>query len=147
MVPISPDVHCKTDSYLNLSLERQSCESSISHRYEDGLPKGQPEGPGSANPEFTSECLRMILGDGSLTVSDFGHPLPLSSPSPEGVPRLPSPLYRTFLSERNSIDSMDWPPIESVLFPRRGNVRQDHKEGVGFKVSDISLDLSPPTFI
>jgi hypothetical protein len=32
---------------------------------------------------------------------------------------------------------MDWPPIGSVLFPGRGNVRWDREEDIGFQVSNI----------
>jgi hypothetical protein len=153
MVLMWSDVHsitCNTDPYLrNLSLVLQSCESSTTHRYEVGQGNGQDAqqsmelersavDTGSANPEFTSECVRMVLGDRSLIFLDLGHLVPLSSPSLGGVSRLLSPLYRTFPSERNSPGSMDWPPIGSVLYPRRGNVRRDREEDIGFQVSNIS---------
>ena len=79
----------------------------------------------------------MILGNRSLIFLDSSRLVPLSSPSSEGVSRLPSPLYRTNLSERNSIGSMDWPPIGSVLSPGRGNVWQDREE-------DIEVSNIPP---
>ena len=41
----------------------------------------------------------------------------------------------TFLSERNSIGSVDWPPIESTPFRVRRNVRRD--DGTGVQVSDV----------
>lgn len=141
MVIMSLDVHsitCNSDSHAcNLSLALQCCESNISHRLRNGqdaqqsieLRRSAVE-TGGANPEFTSECVRMILGDRSLIFIDLGHLVPLSS-------RPPSPLYRTFLSKRNSPGSMDWPPIGSVLFPGRGNVRRDREEDIGFQVSNI----------
>jgi hypothetical protein len=92
---------------------------------------------GSANIEFTSEYVRMILDDRSLIFVDLGHLVLLPSPSLEGVSSPPSPLYRKFLSERNSLGSMDWPPIGSVLFPGCGNVRQGREEDIGFQVSNI----------
>ena len=153
MVPMSSDAHsiaCNTNLYLrDLSMALQSYESNISHRYKVGLPvrNGQnaqqsieparsAADTGSANPESTSECVRMILGDRSLIFLDLGHPVLLPSPSLEGV-CLPSPLYRTFLSKRNSPGSMDWPPIGSVLFPGCGNVRQGREEDIGLQVSNI----------
>ncbi len=77
----------------------------------------------------------MILSDGSLSFPDLGHFM--SSPSLEGVSRPPSLLYRTFLSERNGFDPMDWPPIGSSPSPGSGGVRQDRDEDIGFRVSDI----------
>ena len=150
MVPISLDIHftpCNTDSYLrDMSLALQCCESNISHRLRNGqdaqqsieLVRSAVE-TGSANPESTSECLRTILGDRSLIFLDLDHLVLLPSPSLEGVSHLPSSPYRTFLSERNSPGSMDWPPIGSVLFPVRGNVRRDREGDIGLQVSNISL--------
>jgi hypothetical protein len=83
MVLISSDVHsitCNTDSYFrNLSLVLQSCESGTGHRYEVGVRNGQDAqqstelvrsavDTGSANPEFTSKCVRMVLADRSLNL-------------------------------------------------------------------------------
>ena len=149
MVSISTDVHSitwNTESFLlELSLALQSCESNSSHHYEvepddvqdvhqsTELVRSAVD-PGSTNPEFTSECLRMIPGDTSLIILDLDHLLPPSSPSLEGVSRLLSRRYRTSLSERNSLGSMDWPPIGSVLFPGSGDVRQGREEDV-FEVS------------
>jgi hypothetical protein len=76
-----------------------------------------------------------MLRDRSIIFLDLGHLVPLSSPSLEGVSCPPSALHRRFLSERNSLGSMDWPPIGSALFPGRGNVRQDHEEDT--EVSDF----------
>jgi hypothetical protein len=156
MVPMSLDVHsitCNTNKLrryesltdlCNLSLALRSCESNIGHRLRNGQDAEQSielvrsaVDTGGANPEFTSECVSVILGDRSLIFLDLGHLVLLSSPSLEGVSRPPSPLYRTFLSERNSPGSMDWPPIGSVLFPGRGNVRRDREGDIGFQVSNI----------
>ncbi len=70
MVPMSSDIHSTTWNtntfLLELSLALQSCEPSLSDHYEDGLGNGAQQStelvrsavdPGSANPEFTSECL------------------------------------------------------------------------------------------
>ena len=125
-----------------------SCESITSHHHEVGLHKDQDVqlstelvrssvDPGSANPEFTGECLyAWFFGDRSLTFLDLSHHLPPPSPSSEENSRLLSPLCRIFLSERNGPGSMDWPPIGSALSPGRGDVRRDREEDVGFQVSN-----------
>jgi hypothetical protein len=75
MVSMSSDIHSiacnSTDSFffeLELSLAFPSCDSNLSHHYEVGLGNEQDVqqstelvrsavDPGSANPDFTSECL------------------------------------------------------------------------------------------
>ncbi|KAI0264535.1 hypothetical protein BGY98DRAFT_611740 [Russula aff. rugulosa BPL654] len=121
------DIHSiiyNSDSFLiELSLAVRSCDSNSSHHYEVGLGNEQDVqqstelGRSAVDPDFTY----------------LGHLPPPSSPSSAGVSRLLSPIYRTFLSERNSLGSMDWPPIGSALSPGSGNVRQDREEDVGFE--------------
>jgi hypothetical protein len=47
----------------------------------------------------------------------------------------PFVVPETFLSERSSVGSVDWPPIESTPFRVRRNVRRD--DGTGVQVSDV----------
>jgi hypothetical protein len=72
MPPDIPSIPCNsTDSFLfelELSLAFPPCDSNSNHHYEVGMGNGQdvPQStelvrsavdPGSANPDFTSECL------------------------------------------------------------------------------------------
>ncbi len=79
----------------------------------------------------TGECLS-LSANGSLKNLDLCHlPSPLSE-----VFSLPSfHLPRTFLSERNSLGSVDWPPIGPSLLPEDGNAPQD--DNIGVTVSDV----------
>ena len=47
------------------------------------------------------------------------------------------PLPRTFLSERNSLDSVDWPPTGSSLLPEGENAPKDDNIFLTSPVSDV----------
>jgi hypothetical protein len=84
----------------------------------------------------TGECLLSLSANESLKSLDLCRlPPPLS----EVFPLPPFHLPRTFLSERNSLGSVDWPPIGSSLLPEDGNAPQD--DNIGLTVSDV-----PPRF-
>jgi hypothetical protein len=61
----------------------------------------------------------------------------LSPPRSEDFSLPPFILPRTFLSERNSLGSVDWPPIGSSLLPEDENARQDDNINLRSPVSDV----------
>ena len=88
--------------------------------------------PGIISP---SNSLCELRPNESLKHLDIRHLIP--SPRSEDRSFPPSQLPRAFSSEGNSADSMDWPPIGSMLYPGRGNVRQGCEGDIGFQVSNI----------
>jgi hypothetical protein len=133
MMSMSSDVNAIThsDSYLfDLSLALQSCNPNISY-YKIDLPVAVDSG--NANHEPTSEfCTHNSQWIRSLMCPDLDRLLP--SPLSEGLSLLPPSFQsRTFLSERNSFGSVDWPPIVSSLLPGR---RRDND--IGVQVSDVT---------
>ena len=86
-------------------------------------------GPTETNHEYTSECpIGQYLKNEALTHTDLSsmRPLPLLDPT------------RVFPSERSSVGSVDWPPIDSALLPDGGNDGQDDDIRVGVRVSSVS---------
>ena len=97
-------------------------------------------GSTKTNHESTSKSLIERYSKGkALTRTD------LYSTRPPSLPPLPlhlvpcsPPLFnstRIFLSERNSVGSVDWPPIETALLPEGGNSGKDND--IGGQVSSV----------
>jgi hypothetical protein len=101
----------------------------------------------NASHESTGECLcERFSANGSLKHPDLYRLLP--SPLSEDFSLSPFLLPRTFLSERNSLGSMDWPPIGSSLLPADGNARHDEllekRKSLDSEVAKTIADLPFP---
>ena len=70
-----------------------------------------------------------------LKKPDSFHLLP--PPQSEDFSLPPFPLPRTFMSERNSLGSVDWPPIGSSLLPKDGDSQKDDNTSLRSPVSDV----------
>lgn len=104
-------------------------------------------GPTKTNYESTSKCpIGRYLKSQALTRTDLfsTHPPP---PFPLHSVSCSLPIFDStlFLSERNGVGSVDWPPIESALLPDGGNAGQDND--IGVQVSSVfSLTCADRSF-
>jgi len=74
--------------------------------------------------DYAGECLcESFSAYQSFKYPDLSRLLPSTLSEDFSLP--PFFLPRTFLSERNGLGSMGWPPIGSSLLPPDGNARQD----------------------
>jgi hypothetical protein len=93
----------------------------------------------NANYQLTGVSIK-TLGSDSVKLSDLRSANRSPPLSPFEPFSLPSPVPRTFLSEKgfkDSAGSVGWPPIGSTLRPSCGNVR--HDDNIYSQVSDVLL--------